>query len=218
MRHYRRGISIPGEKESHGFNDVLIEPGHFSPFMRRAYATFRAAPEQELLRQALHRLVHVDHATDIASSYMHFFGATEALILRHSRLHGGPEILSSQRWRRAAKTLQSAIRNSDGVSAAEAELLIEKVPELNRVTFASAARALCEAHCVDLYLWPLAAGLGGPSVATIRNRIAHGDTVGDGEVGALILAREHLRWTAERIALGVLGWSADQSRVYHRDR
>ncbi|MFI5365029.1 MAG: hypothetical protein ACHQ4J_05350 [Candidatus Binatia bacterium] len=54
---YRRGLSSPTEKKNHGFNQALIEPQDFSRFLRRAHQIFRNAPEQELLRQAVQRLV-----------------------------------------------------------------------------------------------------------------------------------------------------------------
>ncbi|HXQ21121.1 MAG TPA: hypothetical protein VN812_05565, partial [Candidatus Acidoferrales bacterium] len=57
VRYYRRGLSIPTEKKNHGFNQALIEPQDFSRFLRRAHQIFRNAPEQELLRQAVQRLV-----------------------------------------------------------------------------------------------------------------------------------------------------------------
>lgn len=82
------------------------------------------------------------------------------------------------------------------------------------MTFAQGVRACCEALGVNLAdLWPLVPDGAGPTLSTIRNRLVHGDTIGDGEMPALMLAHEHLRWTAERLVLAALRWPIDRSRV-----
>lgn len=215
VRHYRRGVSIPAERKDHGINDVLIEPQHLTQFFRRAHRTFATAAEQELLRQAVQRLVY-DGAdrVDLASSFIRFYGAIEALVLRHLRLRGGEHVLTAQRWRRTSEVIRRTIRTAPGLDSTEAALLIGKVPELNRITFAQGVRVCCDALGVNLSdLWPLLSDGAGPTLSTIRNRLVHGDTISDEEMPALMLAHEHLRWSAERLVLGALRWPVDRSRV-----
>jgi len=215
VRHYRRGISIPAEKKDHGMNEVLIDPRHIGNFLRRAHRAFVAAPEQELLRQAMQRLVYEDgDRVNLANSFLRFYGAVEALVLRYRRMQGSEYVLTPPRWRRATESIRGAIRTAPGLTPPEAALLIAKVPELNRVTFGEGVRAFCDSYAVDCSdLWPLVSDGTGPSLSTIRNRLVHGDTIGDSEMSALMLAHEHLRWTAERFALSVLRWPISRSRV-----
>ena len=216
IRYYRRGRSIPPEKKDHGFNHVLIAPEDFSRFLRRADRVFRTAPEQELLRQAMQRLVYDDSDDrNLGNSFMRLYGAVEALLLWYCRLHAGEFILPPKRFQRVAKAVRGAVRSAAGLTDTKASLVIDKIPELNRVPFSSALRTFCTAYGVNLTdLWPLASDRAGSSLSIIRNRLVHGDTISDDEMSALVLAHEHLRWTAERLILGVFGWPIERSRVH----
>ena len=213
--HYRRGISIPREKTGHGSNQVLISPEDFASFLRRAHRVFSRAPEQDLLRQSIQQLVYDDDNALLTSTFLLFFGAAEALVLRFRRLYGMENILPPRSWRSVSRRVRRAIETDDTLTADTVSLVTEKIAELNRVPFAAAVRGFCRKHQVDLSdLWLLVATDGGVSLANIRNRFSHGELIGDEEYRVLLFAREHLRWTVERMVLGLFGWPMNRSQVH----
>ena len=52
-------------------------------------------------------------------------------------------------------------------------------------------------------------------LSEIRNHIVHGSVLEWSQWLALGDAREHLRWTVERMLLGVFGWTVNDSKVRH---
>lgn len=176
---------------------------------------FCKAPEQDLLRQAIQQLVYDDDSPLLTTSFLRFFGAAEALVLRFRRLHGIENVLPARSWRPVARRVRQAILADDTLTADNVSLITEKIAELNRVPFAAAVREFCRKHEVDLSdLWPLVSADGGVSLSNIRNRFAHGELIGDEEYRVLVFAREHVRWTVERMVLGLFGWPMDRSRVH----
>lgn len=69
-------------------------------------------------------------------------------------------------------------------------------------------------YAVDLSdLWPIIDRTGGITLAQLRNKVAHGEYLNPAQTLALLYAREHLRWTVERVVLSLLGWPIPLSKV-----
>ena len=62
-------------------------------------------------------------------------------------------------------------------------------------------------------LWPLTEGAKGITLARLRNKVAHGEYLDPSQTQALLYARQHLRWTVERVVLTLLGWPIQSSNV-----
>jgi len=69
-------------------------------------------------------------------------------------------------------------------------------------------------YAVDLSdLWPIVDKTRGITLVQLRNKVAHGEYLNPAQTLALLYAREHLRWTVERVILSLLGWSVSHSKV-----
>ena len=62
-------------------------------------------------------------------------------------------------------------------------------------------------------LWPIIDDTGGVTLTQLRNKVAHGEYLDPAQTLALLYAREHLRWTVERVLLSLLGWPISSSKV-----
>jgi hypothetical protein len=62
-------------------------------------------------------------------------------------------------------------------------------------------------------LWPLTDSAGGVTLTELRNKVGHGEDLSLAQTEALMYAREHVRWTTERVILTLLKWPVQNSRV-----
>lgn len=62
-------------------------------------------------------------------------------------------------------------------------------------------------------LWPLLWDSAGPSLADLRNAVAHGDTFTEADFLGLSYAAQNLEWILERMLLLILGWKIADSHV-----
>jgi hypothetical protein len=62
-------------------------------------------------------------------------------------------------------------------------------------------------------LWPLVGSADEWPLMEIRHRLVHGDPFTSCPPEAMLCAREHLRWTTERMLLSVLGWPVARSGI-----
>lgn len=217
-RYFRRSMRAPKIRKDHSFNEALIFPEDFKNFMRLTYRRFATSPQQDLLRQALQRLVFNEDSI-FDHSFLRLYSAVETLVLFFRRKNALEEVLSAERWEPIKKELKKELRKflkSRNLSPNERKLMYDKLPELNRVAFTTALQEFLSKYPVELSdLWPLAsAGSNGNSLSDIRHRLVHGDRMNPEEHHALAIALAHLRWTAERLALATLGWPIERSRVY----
>lgn len=217
-RYFRRSMRAPTIRKDHSFNEALILPEDFKKFIRCTYRRFATSPQQDLLRQALQRLVF-DEDSIFNHSFLRLYSAVETLVFFFRRKNAPEEVLSAERWEPIKKELEKELRKflkSHNLSPNERKLMYDKLPELNRVAFTTALQEFLSKYPVELSdLWPLAsAGSNGNSLSDIRHRLVHGDRMNPEEHHALAIALAHLRWTAERLALATLGWPIERSRVY----
>ena len=110
------------------------------------------------------------------------------------------------------------IKNNSSISSDDdkekRKLIYEKLPELNRISFNEAYTNLCESLNVDTSdLWPLCNSKNGISISMVRNILVHGNAIDHEANAALFSVYDHLRWTAERLILSILGWDYNNSHV-----
>lgn len=215
FRYYRNRIAVPERTKWHR-DDALIGSGDFHEFVRAAYASFVATGPHPLIRHALH-LVIPDEWRTMESSFASLYAALETIVLWYREKKGLVYIIEKDRdWRRLSDYIRKEVKKHELVQGNDRRqaMLSAKVSELRRVPFRAAADSLCEEYSIRLDdLWPLHGPLPEVSLTEIRNRIVHGGTFDQPQHRALIGAGEHMRWTVERVLLGVLGWPVERSNV-----
>jgi hypothetical protein len=202
----------PGDEASAA--DALIEPDGLGEFVRAAADALAASARKEVLRRALDFMTPVPGET-FERAFLVLFSALEST-LTFARGGDEYEIIPGAEFAQLERELKGWLKRQPAL-AADAErraLVYEKTRELNRLPFARVCARFCERRGVELSdLWPLAGPLDGWPLLEIRHRLVHGDPFAERPADALLCACAHLRWTAERMLLAVLGWPVERSNV-----
>lgn len=214
FRHYRRNVVIPSATRQ-SRHEGIIEAGKFSRFLRTAYRKFTQHPSRQGLARAIDLAIPRSSST-VEGSFVTLFGALEALVLGFRRERDIEFNLPKSQWNPIQKNLKQYLASQtpfDGDAEAR-QRIYDKLPELNRIAFASAFERFCIFYKVDLSdLWPVVGSSGGPSLSAIRNKLVHGEVFRIQDRAALRTAGEHLEWAVDRMILAILGWPADKSHV-----
>jgi hypothetical protein len=213
-KYYRRDITIPKIKKEHSFNDTLIDIQEFENFISTSYKKYIAIDQKEPIRQAIYRSFHKENRT-LENEFMAVYSALETIVLFFRRSHQMEHVLPEDKWNHLNQDLRDYIKSHPlCLEKEKRKFIYEKLPELNRISFPTAFRELCENYEVDLSdLWPVVERSGGMPLSGIRDKLVHGDTFSPLEYDAVITANEHLKWTLERLILSVLGWPPTKSKV-----
>lgn len=201
-----------GERE-----DWLIGTFLFKEFMDVAYSNFIKADGQNLLRRAINYTLPLPQENrTVESSFVTLYSALETTVLYFRRNQRLETILPEGEWKAIDKSLRGWLKTNKSLKTRKdvRQLIYEKLPELNRVSFSSAFKNFCAHYGVDLHdLWDVVGRRRGVPLSEIRNKLVHGDDFSHDQYGALISATDHLRWTVERMILAVLGWNPTRSEV-----
>lgn len=212
---YLGNRTIPPEKMEKSYNEEIIDLSAFPDFMASAYRQFTSMKSNESLRRAIHFAIPGEHTT-IDSDFIRLYSALEMLVLHFRREQGLEFILPDEsEFRQLQTDLRKWLKKHPLLNDKEKrKLTYEKVFEINRVAFAHAFEKFCEHYSVDLGdLWPVVGNAGGPSLATIRNRLVHGEVFDNRNYVGVVTAKFHLQWSVERIILAMLGWPVAKSNV-----
>ncbi|HEX8190290.1 MAG TPA: hypothetical protein VF586_18180 [Pyrinomonadaceae bacterium] len=155
---------------------------------------------------------------DRAPLELSFIGLYTALesALTFFRRQGDYHVIPREEFARFEADLRGWLRRHPALEGEPARraLLYEKVPELNRFPFSHVFKQFCARYGLDLSdLWPLVGPAGEWPLVEIRHRLVHGDPFRSRPASAVECAREHLRWTAARMILSLLGWPVGRSLV-----
>ena len=148
-------------------------------------------------------------------SFISLYTALESA-LTFFRRQGDYHVIPREEFARFEADLRGWLRRHPALEGdpARRALLYEKVRELNRFPFSHVCKQFCDRYGLDLSdLWPLAGPADEWPLVEIRHRLVHGDPFRSRPAEALECAREHLRWTVERMILSVVGWPVERSRV-----
>lgn len=212
VRYYRGDMSVPVFSSKHGYNDTLIEYLHYEKFISKAYEKFTKSSDMTLLRQAIYGVIN--RSSTIESNYLRLYSSLETLIYIYRKENNLEMVLEATQWTKLRKSIEQTIKNNVPAGKESRKRLYEKLPEINRVSFAEAYEAFCSFYEVDTKdLWPISNRIGGASLTDIRNRIVHGNHYYPFQYQALVSAGEHLRWTLERMILNLLDWPFEKSKV-----
>jgi hypothetical protein len=214
-KHYYRNRFVPTpKKKDAGWGEMIIDTQDFSEFIEVAYKRFVTYPEIDALRRAINFFVIRDRDT-IEGGFMIQYSALEMLVL-HFRRSTGLELIfdNPKQWKNVRKGLKTHIEQMDLPEEDEYKkaLVKEKVSELNRISFATAYERFCSFYKVNTEdLWPVTNAQNGISLSQIRNKLVHGEHIQQSQYGAIVYAKENLKWTIGRMLLGIFGWDVNKS-------
>lgn len=194
--------------------DPLVEPDDLGEFVRAAADALAASGRGDVLRRALGLMTPVP-GEPFERAFLVLFSALETA-LTSARGDDEYKIIPRDEFARLERELKDWLKQHPSLAgdAGRRALLYEKTRELNRLPFSRVFENFCGRTGVELSdLWPLTGPLDGWPLLEIRHRLVHGDPLPEGPGGALACATAHLRWTAERMLLALLGWPAARSNV-----
>jgi hypothetical protein len=198
-----------GELESN-----LIDAANLEEFLSTARREFAAQQNKETLRRAFSYMIPT--SGDSSEGYfLKLFSALESA-LTFFRRENEYDILPPEEFSELERDLKKWLKQHPLLSnePEKRSLIYEKVRELNRFPFSHVFKKFCERYDVHLDdLWPVTGRLDGWPLLEIRHRLVHGDPFRSRPQEALLCATEHLRWTAERMLLSVLGWPIERSNA-----
>lgn len=217
---YRKNITVPEPQPKHRVGDGLISLQDFDDFIRIAYPRFSAEAPSGLFRRSFYGLLPMPRGeATIESRFTSLYSALENLVLYFRRKNNLEFIFSSgeaAQWQNLRREMMKWLKQQPLLAgeekAEQRKLVYENLAGLERISFSYAFQKFCEAYSVELNdLWPISDGREGWPLSKIRNKLVHGEDLGDHKVSALATATEHLQWALERMLLAVLGWDYRRS-------
>ena len=212
---YRGNFTFPEGNNDNNIDDGVIDFKYFGKFMQDCYSTFLKFENKLAIRSAIYSIVPSSNRT-VEASFLRIFSGLETLILDFRRKGALEFILSEKEWQALRKYLQTCIKKSTypKLSCEQRSLIYPKLGELNRVSLREAFDLFCQKYEVDLNdLWPVFGNKEVAGLVEIRNRLIHGDPFPHDLDRPLIVAEQHLKYTIERIILGVLRWNVMETNV-----
>lgn len=215
---YRRNISVDNLGKDDRSRNGLIDLIDFENFIKTAFSNYIGFSHNNLIKQAIFSISYQNIST-IEESFKSLFTAVESIVLFFHQEHDEPnKILMSDDWSTLKKEIVEFIKKKSVLASSskkeDRKLIYEKLGELNRISFSTAFEKFCERYSTKLDdLWPLTKSRNGITLKGIRDKLIHGEEIDESMYVALMNATEHLRWTAERMILDILGWSIEKSEV-----
>lgn len=217
VKKYLRDRAIPNEFER---NKVGINPvigfSQMKEFLKTGYLAFCNYSDIDALRRAMYFLILSERET-IDGGFMILYSALEMLVLHFRRKEDLELIIPTNKFEKyIRKSVKNVIDESElsDLNDEKKRMMKDKLSELNRVSFATAFNRFCEFYSVNLEdLWSVLDSKGGISLSQIRNKLVHGEHFEDNHYGAILCAKQHLKWTIERMILAILKWSVDKSEI-----
>jgi hypothetical protein len=192
----------------------LIEASNREEFLSDVMGAFSRFAQKDILRRAITYTSAASGET-IEIAFISLYAALEST-LTFFRHEGDYEILARDDFARLERELKKWLRQHPLLQhdSARRALIYEKVRELNRFPFSHVFKKFCEQYGVNLAdLWPVSGRPEEWPLAEIRHRLVHGDPFVSRPPEALACARQHLRWTVERMILSILGWPVSRSHA-----
>lgn len=212
---YRGNYTFPNVHKEVDLNDVVIDIQDFESFMEACYPTFQNYENKLALRNALHSAIQ-SNTHSVETSYLSMFAGLETLILDFRRTENLEIVLPPGQFKHLRNYLKECLKKSSKpeLTATQQETICKKLGELNRVSLREAFEVFCERYGIHLLdLWPVFGGNSVIGLVDIRNKLIHGDPLSHDVFGALIVAKEHLKYTLERVLVRVLGWDIEKTKV-----
>ena len=194
---------------------ALIEITRVAAFAANASREFLRMEHADILRRAI-AFTLPNEGEPVENSFVNLYAALESALTFQRHGGGRYKVLEREEFDALERDLREWLRRHpllEGKKNKERRgLVYEKIRELNRLPFSHVYRNYCEHYSLALDdLWPVPGRPDEWPLAEIRHRLVHGDPFGSCPPEALACAREHLRWTVERMILAALGWPVAES-------
>lgn len=197
-------------------DDVLIDRHDTSHFLKHCIETWNTFNCDELrkLRYACYALAPRNEVS-IEASFLAMFPALEGLVSIFVARHGGGLVYSKPKaWKEIRSLLKSAI---DSIDVDDPHFnpaaMKQNLSALERVPLSQLTRSvLSDLGAWTDQLWPLFEA-NGTALANVRNLLAHGEQIDPHKMGAVVVARDHLRRILERTLCRALDWPLDDTAV-----
>lgn len=215
-RYFRRDISIPEGKTESSFNDGLVSLADYEDFLSETYRVFCGLENKRPIRGAIYALVPTMERT-MEGAFLSLFAGLEEIVLDFRRRENLERVLPASDWPLLRQHLQGSIKSWKGMplSKEQRSWLYRKLNELNRIPLEVAFAKFCKQYGVDLSdLWPVFQEGKLLGLSDIRNRIVHGEGLPQAALDPLFVASQSLKWTLERMVLGLLEWPVQRSEVF----
>ncbi|MBW2662413.1 MAG: hypothetical protein JRD93_10590 [Deltaproteobacteria bacterium] len=212
---YRGKYTFPKGNDDSSMDYGVIDIQHFERFMQTCYSAFLRFENSLAIRNALYSSVPSTPQT-LETSFLRTFSGLETLVLDFRRRENLEFTLPEDEWPALRKYLQKCIKESTKpkLERKQRTSIYCKLGELNRVSLGEAFDVFCQKYAIDLKdLWPVFGNKEIVGLSDIRNRLIHGDPFPDDLFGTLVVAKEHLKYTLERVIARVLGWDIGKTKV-----
>lgn len=215
VKNYFRNRVIPKDIERKGGRgEWLIDLSDFPEFMKCVFPSFQEYSDIAAFRRTLN-IILPSYEKTIESSFVNLYTALEMIVLHFRKEKDLERIQPNNQFKKFKKNL---IKYIEGMELVNGEIvkpkIIDKLPELNRISFRNAYDQFCAFYSVDVSdLWQVVDSSDGIALSQLRNKLVHGENFGDGQNLGLFYAGQHLRWIVERMVLSVLGWDVERSNV-----
>lgn len=208
---FRQAADAPAHISS---KRALVDESNLEEFRTTAGAVIRRTELQDILLRAISFSLPAEGCS-LESSFITLYSALESA-LTFFRRQDDYEIIPPENFRQMERDLRKWLKQHPLLmnETAKRSLIYEKIRELNRFPFSHVFQNFCERYSLDLSdLWPLIGRPDAWPLMEIRHRLVHGDPFASRPYEAMLCAREHLRWTVERMLLSLLGWPVARSNV-----
>ena len=194
---------------------MLLEFNQIGEFVSKVSGKLLRMEHRDILRRAVAFLLPTDGET-VEHSFVCLYAALESALTFERHGGGRYKVMPAEEFDSLARDLREWLRRHPRLEREKERrgLIYEKVRELNRLPFAHVYRTFCEHYALELGdLWPVPGRPAEWPLNEIRHRLVHGDPFKSCPPSALACAREHLRWTVERMILSILGWPVAESNA-----
>lgn len=224
--YYRCRMAVERTEGDQDFFSELIDRASWNEFIAIAYKKMSGLDDEKrgFLRRAVNCTISSKNEI-FESSYITLYSGIESLIALFSKEHpSSRKILANTQWKTFKKGFEALLKevfpeSPNGISEQsnleKKNIMLNKLSNLNCYPMGKAFEMMTDTYNVDLHdLWPVyETGSKTKDLSWIRNELAHGRVIPFEKSSALVGAREHLKWTLDRLVLGFLGWPIEKSNV-----
>lgn len=217
---YRGFFSYPQKDYAKGYSTIgVILPKFFHKFLEESFNKFILLNKIKNISYPIYYLTNAGKDISVESKYLLYFAGLETLLDLHKKDKKLEGCLTSSKFKKFRKHIKSCIYDYDKINETQKEYIVEKIPELNRISLSKVYDSFCSTYNIkDSDLWPVFIGSSDLSLSKIRNKLIHGATIPSNYVKYMSLATYNLRILLERCYLGLLNWDLSKSCIHYAHR
>jgi hypothetical protein len=200
--------------------EPLIEKAEFESFIAVSLKTLHGSQKRRAELSHLAVLKATSRRMETAeSTYLRLFSGLESVLLHYREQEDLVFTCHNNPWKKLEQALRQCVDDNAALFASDfyREAAKEAIPGIRRVAAGRAFAKFTDTYGVTVSdLWPVFESTDGPTLASIRNHLIHGDLNIDSRFEAFGIALYHLEALVERCCLAILGWDWRKSEVSER--